>query len=158
MALLDAQVIEHGDVIGRVRVPAVARADGTARPAARVALVHHDHAEVGGELGDRVHRRGRTAPDLDGRLQPCRCERENGEPAAGLLEVDGSAPVLNGRHERLLSVRYRLFTRDCRPVQAPRPPPASPRPRATIGTQGPGAGRGPATRCRRSRRPTRTYW
>src|SRR4029453_7423409 len=103
VALLDAQVIEHGDVVGRVRVPAVARAAGTARPAAGVALIHHDHAEVSGKLGDRVHRCGRPAPDLDGRLQPRRRERENGGPSTGLLEIDGSVPVLDGRHARLLS-------------------------------------------------------
>ena len=103
MAPVDAQMIQHGDVIGRVGVPAVLRGDGTAGPTAGVALIHRDHAEIWGELGDGVHGRGGAAPDFDGRLQARRREREDGKPPTGLLVVDRSAVVFNAWHVRLLS-------------------------------------------------------
>ena len=80
VAALDAQVVEQGDVVGGVGVPAVLCGDGRARPAAGIALIHHDHAVVRRELGDRVHGCGGAAPDVDRRLQARRREREDGEP------------------------------------------------------------------------------
>jgi hypothetical protein len=56
--------------VSGVRVPAVGGGDRSAGPAARVALIHRDHAEAPGELADRVDGRGRQTPDLDGDCRP----------------------------------------------------------------------------------------
>jgi len=85
MAPVDAEVVEEGDVIGGVAVPAVLRGDRGAGLAAGVALIHRDHAEVRRPLGGGVDRRGGLAPHLDHRLQARGREGEDGEALAELL-------------------------------------------------------------------------
>jgi hypothetical protein len=67
MTPVDPEVVQQGEVIAGVRVPAVLRGDRGAGPPAGVALIHRDQPEAGGELGGGVDRRGRPAPHLDRR-------------------------------------------------------------------------------------------
>ena len=98
MAPVDAQVVEHGDVVGGVGVPAVLRGDRRARLAAGIALIHRDHAEIRGELGGRVDRSGGLAPHIDHRLQAGRRKSEDRETLAELLVVDARAVMFKARH------------------------------------------------------------
>ena len=105
VALVDPQVVEQGDVVGSVGMPAVLGGDGSVRPAAGVALIHGDHPEVRGERSDRVHRSGGAVPDVDDRLQTGGGEGQDGESLAVLFVIDGSAVVFKAWH--VLSFRHR---------------------------------------------------
>ena len=85
VAALDLQVVEHRDVVRRIRVPAVLRRDRRARLAAGVALVHHDHAIVRRKFRHRVDGRGRRTPHGDRGLHARRRKREDRESFAVLL-------------------------------------------------------------------------
>ena len=89
VALVDSQMIEQGDVVGSVGVPAVLRRDGSMGLAASVALIHGDHPEVRGELSRGVHGSGGTVPDINDRLQACG-ECQDGESLAKLFVIDRS--------------------------------------------------------------------
>ena len=98
VALVDPQVVEQGDVVGKVAVPAVLGGDGCAGLAAGIALIHRDHPEVRGELFGGVHGSGGTVPDVNDRLQARGREREDGEPLAELLVINGSVVVCKAGH------------------------------------------------------------
>src|SRR5215471_7311637 len=98
MTAIYAEVVEKRDVIGRVFIPAVLRADRSLGLAAGVALIHRDDAELVRELGDRVDRRGGLAPDADHRLQARRREGKDREPLAEFFVKDASALVFKARH------------------------------------------------------------
>src|SRR5579871_628506 len=55
MAALDAEMIEQGNLVCGVAMPAVRRSDRGARLAG-VALVHRDHAEVAGQIDGWIER------------------------------------------------------------------------------------------------------
>src|SRR2546422_747864 len=103
VAPVDTQVVEQGDVVGGVGVPAVLCGDGSAGLAAGIALIHRDHPEGCRELGGGVDGSGGAAPDLDDRLQARGREREDGKPLAELLVVDGRTVVFKGWHSGVLS-------------------------------------------------------
>src|SRR3989442_13417996 len=103
VAPVDAQVVEQGDVVGGVGVPAVLRADWSAGLAAGIALIHRDHPVVRRELGGGVHGSGGAAPDFDDRLQARGREREDGKPLTELLVVDGRTVVFKRWHSGVLS-------------------------------------------------------
>src|SRR5262249_59101605 len=98
VAPLDPEVVEQGDVVGGVGAPAVLGGDGGVGLAAGVPLVHGDHPERRGELGDGVHRGRGAAPHIDDRLQAGGGEGEDGESLAVLLVVDRGPVVLKARH------------------------------------------------------------
>ena len=81
-----------------VGMPAVLGGDGGMGLATGVALIHRDHPEVRGELGGGIHGRGGTIPDVDDRLQARGREREDREPLAELLVIDGSVVVCKAGH------------------------------------------------------------
>jgi hypothetical protein len=103
MTAVDAQVVEEGDVVGGIAVPAILRGDRRARLAAGVALVHRDDAELVGELDCRVDRRRGLAPNVDDRLQPRRRESQDRETLAELLVIDARTVLFEARHVRVLS-------------------------------------------------------
>src|SRR5204863_6177931 len=103
VAAVDTQMVEEGDVVGSVAVPAVLRGDRGPRLAAGVALIHRNDAEFVGELGRRVDRRRGLAPYVDNRLQPRRRESQDRETLAELLIIDVGAMVLKARHVDVLS-------------------------------------------------------
>src|SRR5262249_34976763 len=90
--------VKHRDVVGGVVVPTVLGADWRARLSPGVALIHDDHAEILGEIGDRVYRRHRLAPHCDDRAQPGRREGEDWKALAVLLVIKVSAVVVDARH------------------------------------------------------------
>ena len=49
MAPFDSEMVEQGNMIGRIRMPSVGSADGSAG-LARIALIHRDHAELTGPV------------------------------------------------------------------------------------------------------------
>jgi len=105
VTLVNPQVVEQGDVVGRVGVPAVLCGNGRVGLATRVALIHRDHPEVRGEFGDGVHGSGGTVPDGDSRLQASGREHEDGKALAEFLVINGSAVVCKAWH--VVSFRHR---------------------------------------------------
>ena len=116
VALVDPQVVEEGNMIGQVAVPAVLSGNGRTGLATGVTLIHGDHPEIAGELFRRVHRRGGTAPDGDDRLQASGREGEDREALAELLVVNGRVVVCKAWHG--VSFRYRSGWRaqNCEPT------------------------------------------
>ena len=100
MRALDAQVVEQGDVVASVGVPAILRGHGGAGTAG-VALIHGDDAEVGRQLGDGVERRG--LPERSRRAHPAGGEQQHREAAAVVFVVKPHIVAFKDRHVASMS-------------------------------------------------------
>src|SRR5258708_35923 len=102
MTFSDAQMVEQGEVVGSVGVPAIGSAARSAR-LTRIALVHRDHAEIGGEFLGRV--KPAFVPELDTRPHSTGREKQQRVTRTEFFIVERNASALEFWHDNYLHIR-----------------------------------------------------
>jgi len=92
---INAQVVQQGELVGRVDVPAIGRAYGSHRFAG-IALIHGDDAIVGRELVDGIP--WGSFPERHGRAHPSRRDEQDREARSVFLVVQLDIVTLEDRH------------------------------------------------------------